>query len=131
MSVSFFKISYQVLEPKVQVCYPCPVVLSMVDLGAIRLVFVVGPQYCLFWALKILFESGLCSDLVSIDPQPTLLEAKQIIKSVLSYAYCIATIIQITKKVTFGSSCRLCSYHMNNFQFDLIDRPCDRHDPAF
>ena len=98
MSVSFLKISYQVLEPKVQVCYPCPVVLSMVDLGAIRLVFVVGPQYCLFWALKILFESGLCSDLVSIDPQPTLLEAKQIIKSVLSYAYCIAMIIQITKK---------------------------------
>ena len=63
-----------------QVCYPCPVVLSMVDLGAIRLVFVVGPQYCLFWALKILFESGQCSDLVSIDPQPTLLEAKWITK---------------------------------------------------
>ena len=77
-----------------QVCYPCLVVLSMVDLGVIRLVFVVGHQYCLFWALKILFESGPYSDLVSIDPQPTLLEAEQIIKYVLSYVYCIATIIQ-------------------------------------
>ena len=116
--------------PKVQVCYPCLVVLSMVvDLAAIRLVFVVGLQYCLFWALKILFESGLCSDLVSIDPQPTLLEAKQIIKSVLSYAYSIATIIQdcmITKSVTFCFTCRLLSYHMKSFQFDLNDG----HDPA-
>ena len=99
MSVSIFKISYQVLEPKVQVCYPCLVVLSMVDLGVIRLVFVVGPQYCLFWALTILFESELCSDLVSIDPQPTLLGAKWTIKSMSSYAYCIAMIIQSNRQI--------------------------------